>query len=93
MIPAERLYLDYFATCTCPKVWHGIVPPTCSVHNPSPTTWTTTTYPTYRVPYKCPTCRKRYLPSDMPVSCTVAHGEGDCCHYGEQRVDKKGRPK
>lgn len=32
--------------CTCPPIWHGIIPPTCPVHNPALpieyTTWTDT---------------------------------------------------
>ncbi|CAB4174167.1 hypothetical protein UFOVP1028_19 [uncultured Caudovirales phage] len=32
-------------SCTCPPVWHGIIPPYCQVHNPQPTLnpWAVTT--------------------------------------------------
>jgi hypothetical protein len=34
---------DFYVTCTCPRVWHGVIPPSCQVHNPPPpgVVWTT----------------------------------------------------
>jgi hypothetical protein len=29
--------------CTCPPIWHGVIPPACMVHNPPKFTTTTTT--------------------------------------------------
>lgn len=44
---------DFFALCSCPPVWHGVIPPSCLVHNPPApgivwTTTSTTTEPVKR---------------------------------------------
>jgi hypothetical protein len=39
--------------------------------------------------YKCSTCGKTYRKPKIPISCTVMHPEGQCCHYGEKEEQSK----
>lgn len=34
----------YFATCICPAVWNGVLPPSCPIHNPAAFYGPVTTY-------------------------------------------------
>jgi len=46
-----------------------------------------------RIDYRCDTCRKRYRRPDPKWSCCVLHLPSECCHFGEVRITKHGKPK
>ena len=36
--------------------------------------------------YRCPVCKGVYQAMGIPLSCTVNHAPGTCCHYMESTV-------
>lgn len=38
--------------------------------------------------YVCPFCKKRYLPSNPAISCTLQHAPYTCCHFGESLLNE-----
>jgi len=63
--------------CTCPTVWHGIIPPPCPVHNPgvAGSGWTSghiELAPPVALGWECPRCHVVHAPSVLRCECVNA---------------------
>ncbi len=37
--------------------------------------------------YTCHICGKHFMRPEIPVSCCVNHGPGECCHFGDTEIE------